>query len=290
MNRQDRGQRAAVRPAAGLHTAQPAGRGAVTPHPEGAARRGLSAQQIKLIAVAAMVGDHLAWWLLSAGSGAGTLLHLMGRITAPVMCFFVAEGCYHSSHLGRYLLRLLLCAVPSHFAYVYYFRQGLWETTSVIWGLFCGLAALSVWRLCTGRRGDGSPISVLPALLLTAGAGAVCCWAAAGGDWSYTAVLWILSCGLLHGQRRWQLAALSAVGLACYLLPAWEKAGGPVFYTLGIFLAVPLLALYNGRRSSRAAVSSGRGRGERWGKWGFYLFYPLHLWILGILRSLLSPL
>ena len=256
----------------------------------GSGSGGLSAQQIKCIAVAAMVGDHLAWWLLPTSSVPGMLLHFFGRITAPVMCYFVAEGCYHTSHLGRYLLRLLLCALPSHFAYVFYFRRGLWETTSVIWGLLCGLAALSVWRLCSGRTGDGSPLSVRwPSLLVTAGAAAVCCRAAAGGDWSYTTVLWILACGLFHGQFRRQMAALSAVGLACYLLPAWARAGGPVFYTLGIFLALPLLAAYNGRRSNRQWDIPGGRRRADWSKWGFYLFYPLHLGILGILRNGLFP-
>lgn len=273
--------------------------GPFVPGGSGGLDGGLSAQQIKLIAVIAMVGDHLAWWLLPAASPLGALLHLFGRITAPVICFFVAEGCYHTSHLGRYFLRLLLCALPSHFAYVFYFRRGLWETASVIWGLLWGLAALSLWRRWVGppaspaaaRRRRGGDAAALAGAM---GGAALSCLAAAKGDWSCTAVLWILTFGIFHGQFAKQMLALSAVGLVCYLLPAWSRAGGPVGYTLGIFLAIPLLALYNGERSSpgkRGAVSGPcrQSRAALWGKWGFYLFYPLHLFVLGVLRNWAFP-
>ena len=56
---------------------------------------GLSGNQLKLCAIAAMAADHLAWtiwpgythkewWLL--------LIHIFGRLAAPVMWFMISEG------------------------------------------------------------------------------------------------------------------------------------------------------------------------------------------------------
>ncbi|MCS0543528.1 conjugal transfer protein TraX, partial [Aeromonas veronii] len=45
-------------------------------------------------------------------------------------------------------------------------------------------------------------------------------------------------------------------------------------YQIGIFLAIPLLLMYKGKR----------GRKSNLLKWGFYVFYPLHLIVLYIIK------
>ena len=54
--------------------------------------RGLSRNQLKLIAITAMVCDHLAWGFLDFMSPLAQILHVIGRFTLPIMCFFIAEG------------------------------------------------------------------------------------------------------------------------------------------------------------------------------------------------------
>lgn len=86
-------------------------------------KRGLTGNALKLIAIAAMTLDHVLWilfpgyqympWLLA--------LHAIGRITAPIMWFFIAEGYMHTHNFRKYALRLLLFAVISHFAYCFAF-------------------------------------------------------------------------------------------------------------------------------------------------------------------------
>ena len=59
-------------------------------------RLSLSGNALKVIAIIAMTVDHIAWMGIEEYSQAETLLqiilHSFGRLTAPVMCFFVAEG------------------------------------------------------------------------------------------------------------------------------------------------------------------------------------------------------
>ena len=64
-------------------------------------KTGLNGNQLKLIAIIAMTVDHLAWVLFPGYSlqPAAIALHLLGRIAAPVFCFFIAEGFFYTHDL-----------------------------------------------------------------------------------------------------------------------------------------------------------------------------------------------
>ena len=92
-------------------------------------------------------------------------------------------------------------------------------------------------------------------------------------DWSCIASLCVLAFGTNRGdlkkQSFWLLfyAALYAV---VYFF-AIDRVYG--ILQMGVALSLPILRLYNGQR--------GKWRGM---KWFFYLYYPLHLVVCGILR------
>lgn len=120
--------------------------------------KGLSGNALKVIAIIAMTIDHLAWVGIETYQQAETPmqigLHCIGRLTAPMMIFFVAEGYYHTHDLRRYLRRLLMLAVVSHFAFCYFNMSGfnpldnlLFNATSIAWPLLWGLILLKVWDM-----------------------------------------------------------------------------------------------------------------------------------------------
>lgn len=115
-------------------------------------RPALNANTLKLIAVLAMVLDHAATVFLADTAPAALFFHAVGQIAAPIMCFFVAEGYTYTSNLKKYLLRLFIAAVISHVPYALCFKFTVWEfwyVTGVLWGLFLGLLAVTLWkRLC----------------------------------------------------------------------------------------------------------------------------------------------
>lgn len=80
---------------------------------------GLSSDQLKLIAIAAMTLDHLTWTVFPGYSTEWfvILFHIIGRLTAPIMWFFIAEGYHYTHDVRRYAARLFLLAAVSHFAY-----------------------------------------------------------------------------------------------------------------------------------------------------------------------------
>ena len=66
----------------------------------------LSASALKYIALAAMLLDHMAYYL-----SLPLPLRWVGRLAAPIFLFFVVEGFCHTRRFGRYLLRMYAVAM-----------------------------------------------------------------------------------------------------------------------------------------------------------------------------------
>ena len=116
-------------------------------------KKGLNANQIKLIAIIAMTVDHLTWTFFPGYDKTWyvILLHIVGRLTAPIMWFFIAEGYYHTRNVKKYAGRLFLLAFISHFAYNFCFgipfvplQTSVFNQTGVVWSLAWGLVLLYI--------------------------------------------------------------------------------------------------------------------------------------------------
>jgi len=240
------------------------------------ARAGLSGNALKLIAIAAMTIDHLAWLLLPGFQLAALPLgmHVIGRLTAPIMMFFIVEGYYHTRDRRRYLVRLLLFAAIAHVPYTLMFPDfvvipGI-PTTSVIWPFAMGLLALMI--------DQGDVLARAPRWLRY-----VLVWccliAALPADWSMPAAVAILYMGRARGDFKRQMIWLM-VWIGTYAA-VYAALFNPAYALLQlcVALAIPLLAAYNGQRGSL-----GGELGAKAMKWSFYIYYPAHLLVLGLLR------
>lgn len=243
----------------------------------------LNSNALKLIAILAMTADHLAWLLFPGydKQPLPILMHIIGRLTCPIMCYFIAEGFHYTRSKARYAGRLLLLAVVSHFAYLFasndfvgwrsfipFYYGSFLNQTSVAWSLLGGL--LMLW-LCDSKTLK-TPVKVAGVLLL--------CVLMFPADWSCIASLCILSIGSNRGNARKQIAwcvFYVALYAAVYFF-ALDRIYG--LLQLCTVLSIPLLFLYNGQRGKNASVN-------RIMKWFFYLYYPLHLFILGLIQQAL---
>ena len=70
----------------------------------------LTGFQIKTMAIAAMLLDHIAWAFLDLHSCWGQLLHFLGRITAPTMCVFLLCRAISTPALYQDILQGWLCS------------------------------------------------------------------------------------------------------------------------------------------------------------------------------------
>ena len=123
--------------------------------------RGLNAFRLKSIAVIAMVINHFAhvFVLLPVDREVMnvllTVMNAVGKLTIPIMCFFVAEGYYHTRNLKKYLARMFIFAAVSQIPF-YLFEHGIPSGIddlmnnithlNVIYSLAMGLLALTIWK------------------------------------------------------------------------------------------------------------------------------------------------
>ena len=240
----------------------------------------LNGNAIKFIAIVAMTIDHIAWAVYPGCPHQWTpvLMHIIGRITMPTMCFFVAEGFFHTRNVNKYMFRMFLFALISHFAFVfewhgfnwrayipYYNQFNNYSQTSVIWTLAWGLAML---RVEYSERIRGVWLKTLLICLI--------CVVSYCGDWSCTASVLVLSFGTNRGHL-WKQALwlVFYVGVFAYTFMPDDMLYATM--QLSVVLSIPILALYNGKRGPNPRVNA-------FMKWFFYVYYPLHLTILGVLK------
>ena len=198
-----------------------------------------------------------------------TILHIIGRLTAPIMFFFICEGFYYTKNLKKYILRLFLFAIISHFAYCFAFginyipfsSGNIFNQTSIMWSLAWSVVALYIIYKTNLKEWQKWILIILINIITFS------------SDWSCIAVMSILSMYSNRGNLKKQIISMSfwilIYAIISYLFVS--KIYGLI--TLGVLLVYPLLKVYNGKKGKL-----------NWMKWFFYIYYPLHLIVIGILR------
>lgn len=244
-------------------------------------KKGLNSNALKMIAIIAMTIDHIAWLVFPdyPHEVLPVILHTIGRLTCPIMCYFIAEGYHYTKNIRKYTCRLFVFAVISHFAYIFasadfvdrksfipFYYGNILNQTSVIWPLAWGLVML---RIVNSEKIPKQWVKTVLILLI--------CLVTFPSDWSCIASLCILAFGTNRGKLRTQsmwLIIYVAIYAAVYCF-AIDWVYGLV--QMGVVLAIPFIKLYNGKRGKNPRVNKIM-------KWFFYIYYPLHLAILGTIQ------
>ena len=227
----------------------------------------LSRNKLKIIAVIAMLLDHVGWMFFGIDNPAGFVMRLIGRLTAPVMCMFLAQGYVHTSSVKKYAVRLLLFGLISQPFYA--FAHGFSILTAdfnMILTLFLSFLVLIIY--------DKMNNDSLKFVLI-----AVCIAFSYFCDWGIIAPLWVLGFYIYRENKEKQTAMFSIVSvvyiISCVLSGLSEGSGWySQLWQTGLLLFIPLIFLYNGEGGRKSAFS----------KWFFYIFYPLHLAVLEIIN------
>ena len=245
-------------------------------------KRTLDSNAVKIIAIIAMTIDHIAWMVFPGypHSWLPVILHTVGRITCPIMCYFIAEGYHHSKDLNKYTLRLFVFAVVSHFAYIFssanyvdwksfipfYYGEVL-NQTSVMWPLAWGLVML---RIADSEKikENWKPFLIILICLITF-----------PSDWSCIASLCILAFGTNRGnlkkQMLWMIFYVSMYSVVYFF--AIDRLYGVM--QMAVVLAIPVIMKYNGKRGPNPKIN-------RIMKYVFYIYYPLHLVVIGCIQGM----
>ena len=223
--------------------------------------KGLSQEELKLIACVSMLIDHIGAVFFPGMD----IFRIIGRIAFPIYCFLLVEGAHYTRDPKKYALRLLIGAVLSEIPFDLAFSGRINpESCSVMVTLLLGYGAIIAIKHVSGLW---KGLVILPFFLLAEILGTDY-----GGN-GITIIAWMAIVREMEHSKLWRIAGLVVLLWFGYAIPI-----GPVRVPIELFGLAALIPIhfYRGeKRTGSAAV-----------KWSFYLFYPVHLMILWGIRTL----
>lgn len=271
---------------------------------------GLTGFQVKVVAIVAMTIDHLGAVFFPEY----LWMRVIGRISMPVFCYFVAEGFMYTSNKGKYASRLLLFAFLSEIPYQMCFWERYGAAGNVFWTLLLGMLSLWLFDFIyrkTGQMGMFLGIlSLLPLCFLSMHMPVINIYSIlfstgnpvlmlTATDYACKGVMAIFFIGMFHAKgvffqsqsavlpKSLHVSAGSCEIIGKWImqifltgLVIWERSGyvhwGWDMQTA--FLLGPLLGSV-----LLTAYGGERGANGILAKYLFYFYYPLHLLLFGII-------
>ena len=239
-------------------------------------RYGLSGSALKIIACVLMTIDHIGSRLLPQYA----VLRLIGRLAFPIFAFCIAQGARYTRNKARHLGLLLGFGVVWECVLIAY--HGMWKG-NIFLTFSLSTVLIYLWQYAMRAYGNSRLHGSL----------ALAVWVAA------VAAVWGLTQHIHIEYRFWGIMAAVAVSLPMYtegqtphVLKRFDRL--PVqlillatalflqaFPTIGrtvqvySIAAVGILAFYDGTAGNKRL------------KYAFYVFYPLHLIVIGIIQKLI---
>lgn len=245
----------------------------------------LSASQLRNLAMVFMLIDHTGGYLFPDQM----LFRYIGRLAFPIFAFLITEGYAHTRSLTKYMLRLLALAIITDLPYQF-MREQNWvydPFENVIWTFLIGLG--TIFLMDKVKEKLKRPHYIAVSLLIFAAS----YWLAGELSTDYyglgvTTMVGFHLCRGKGSRQKWgQLATLVVVNLLLanihrlhFITPEtfplyWAKYGwklfSPQYYAL---LALPLIWSYSGQAGYQSKPL----------KTFNYLFYPLHMLVIGVIK------
>lgn len=231
--------------------------------------RCLNRDVIKYIAMFTMFLNHFAEIFLEGGGIFQEVLTDIGYFTAITMCYFLAEGYEYTRSKKKYGIRLFVFACISEFPFCFAFGYSALNMLFTLFFCFLILVAREKINNIVLR------IFVIFLLIMVT----INC------DWPLMAAIFtVLFAKYKNDQKK--LAVSYGIAYLIFViinLTKYEMLPLPsaIFHSalggIGLLISgLVILFLYNGKRAEY---------GRKFSKWFFYIFYPAHLLILGLIHN-----
>ena len=252
-------------------------------------RKGLSAAVLKNIAVISMLIDHITMAFFRGTRWYDTG-RILGRFAFVLFAFLIAEGATLTRSRRNYALRLLACGFLSIVPQNCFHGVKLlsFDSFNIFFTLFLGLLTICIWEWIS-ESVKNTNYALLLKLLFLFCIGVTA--SIAGIEYGLMGIALITVFSVCRRHRLNMLLLAAAVILLLYPvhvmlskgLSAWLTANSGQYLKaffrpdriqgFGV-LALPLIGLYSGEK------------GKQLPKWFYYGFYPAHLAILGLIKSI----
>lgn len=228
----------------------------------------LSNFDLKVIALVTMTIDHIG---VIFGTIFYDIMRAVGRISFPIFAFLLTEGFIHTKSFTKYFLRILALAFISELIYDYFFFDTLYypDANNIFFTLALGLITLYLFdkskklvaKFCDTRIESKLILSMMYVFII------VIMGTIAGYlNFDY-GVLGILIISFFYLFKDHYLLLVLSIGLATLLFDS------PV--QLFSLISLIFIYLYDKRLGKKC-------------KWFFYLYYPVHILVLGLISLILA--
>ncbi|MDO5563846.1 MAG: TraX family protein [Eubacteriales bacterium] len=233
----------------------------------------ITATKLKIIAILSMLIDHIGYMLIYNGKLYGynpeilkvirmesyvqnylilyRVCRVAGRIAFPIFCYLLVEGFLHTSNFFKYFLRILIFAFISEIPFNLVLSNGIhYSAYQNILFTFC-IGLVCMW-IASKMRGDfllRAMVFILGAILSVI----------IKADYSYWGIALIFVFYIFRYDKMWMFVFAFII---CFLSSFIGNN-----YGAAVLALIPI-ALYDGKRGAKLP------------KYFFYIFYPLHLFIL----------
>lgn len=237
----------------------------------------LTSFALHMMAMVLMLCDHL-WGTIVPGND---WLNCVGRLAFPIFAFLTVEGYFHTKNLKKYVLRLLIFALLSEIPFNLALGSRLFYPIhqNVLWTFLISIGLIH-WNEKAKNKSHLRRILTAAASVIVGLIVGLVTFV----DYYHAGVLTVLIfyffrerkwwCLLCQGIFLWYVNTELLGGIG-FELQLW----GHTFFIARQLFALPALIpiwLYRGKQ----------GPYNKYLRWLYYGFYPVHLLILGLLKFL----
>ena len=205
---------------------------------------------LKIIGILSMFLDHYYFII-----GGPRILNIIGRVAFPIFAFALNEGYRHTKNLKLYLIRLgilaLVIQLPLFFSSTKY-------PMNIFFTLFTGLLIITIMNT--------KKVNIFPKILIIASLFYIT--KKFEFDYSIYGILLIMIFNIFRNNNLKILISFLTLNIFNLVFPNVFQIVHTQIFSL---ISLIFIFLYNGEKGRNI-------------KYFFYLFYPIHFFILGIIK------
>lgn len=223
---------------------------------------------LKNIMLVLMVLDHLYEFLFPKEL---LFAHYLARVVAPVFAFLMAQGMVHTRDRQKYILRLFSAGLVMAAGNLILF---IVTDVNIPNNIFLSLAAGAALIFCLDKAREGTRAGAPEGVPIWAACGTAVVILSFFCEGQYLVPLMaVIFYYLRETPARMYIVFIAAAGVPYIVAYTLSGTLDPQFWMV---CSVFPIMLYNGARGPESAPA----------KYFFYAFYPLHIWIIVLIKFL----
>ncbi|WP_394862418.1 TraX family protein [Paraclostridium bifermentans] len=237
-----------------------------------------NAFQIKVVLLILMLLDHIGVYFPSVFP---SYIHGITRVVSPMFAYFLVEGFFYTRSRFNYGFRLLGFAIfmeaGNYILNLMLASKHVSVHLNIMSTLFIGFIIINLFELSKNKAGIKKIFLIILGIIV-----AVIAFLGPGiFEGSNTIIPFIIITYCFRGNLKKQAIGYLIIDLPLIIITLSVATNFDVIMFNSDFLfilVIPVILLYNGER----------GLNNKFSYYMFYVFYPLHLWILAIIKFMVS--